>query len=197
MKLLFVSTNAHKIEEIKRQLPAGWILQGMSDLGLSADIPETSDTIAGNSKLKAEEGFARSGISCFAEDSGLEVEALNGAPGVHSARYSGEGADGNIQKLLEELRDVENRKARFITVITFTDGTDFHQFTGVCEGTISAERLGSGGFGYDPVFIPLGESLSFGQMDAQGKDAFSHRRKAVEKLLTFLKDKFGEDRALH
>jgi len=193
MKLLFVSTNQHKKDEIKRMLPQGWMLQGMHDLGLQADIEETADTIAGNSRIKAEEGFARAGIPCFAEDSGLEVDALNGTPGVRSARYAEGGSAANMSKLLLEMQWETQRQAQFITVITFTDGKEFYQFTGICKGEISTHILGDNGFGYDPIFIPAGASLSFGQMDEMGKAQYSHRKKAFDQLLAFLQDKFGAD----
>ena len=191
MKLVFASNNTHKIAEISAMLPKSIQLVGLQDIGCDVDIPETAETIEGNAQLKADYVTQHYGLPCFADDTGLEVEALNGAPGVHSARYAGEqkNALDNMNKLLFELDNKASRKAQFKTVIALNLNGETHQFTGVVSGEIIREKRGTQGFGYDPVFVPTGQSQTFAEMDASEKAALSHRGKAVQQLITFLSDK--------
>lgn len=191
MKLVFASNNTHKIAEISAMLPKSIQLVGLQDIGCDVDIPETAETIEGNAQLKADYVTQHYGLPCFADDTGLEVEALNGAPGVHSARYAGEqkNALDNMNKLLFELDNKASRKAQFKTVIALNLNGETHQFTGIVSGEIIREKRGTQGFGYDPVFVPTGQSQTFAEMDASEKAALSHRGKAVQQLITFLSDK--------
>lgn len=191
MKLVFASNNTHKIAEISAMLPKSIELVGLQDIGCNVDIPETAETIEGNAQLKADYVTQHYGLPCFADDTGLEVEALNGAPGVHSARYAGEqkNAMDNMNKLLFELDNKASRKAQFKTVIALNLNGETHQFTGIVSGEIIREKRGTQGFGYDPVFVPTGQSQTFAEMDASEKAALSHRGKAVQQLITFLSDK--------
>ncbi|MEN9336800.1 MAG: hypothetical protein RLZZ500_1787 [Bacteroidota bacterium] len=191
MKLVFASNNAHKIAEISAMLPKTIELVGLQDIGCDVDIPETAATIEGNAQLKADYVTQHYGLPCFADDTGLEVEALNGAPGVHSARYAGEqkNAMDNMNKLLFELDNKSSRKAQFKTVIALNLNGEHHQFTGIVSGEIIREKRGNQGFGYDPVFVPTGQSQTFAEMDATEKAALSHRGKAVQQLIAFLSDK--------
>ncbi|MFM2229610.1 MAG: hypothetical protein RL607_868 [Bacteroidota bacterium] len=191
MKLVFASNNSHKIDEIRAMLPASIELVGLQDIGCDVDIPETAATIEGNAQLKADYVTQHYGLPCFADDTGLEVEALNGAPGVHSARYAGEqkNAMDNMNKLLSELDNISSRKAQFKTVIALNLNGETHQFTGIVSGEIIREKRGNQGFGYDPVFVPTGQSQTFAEMDAAEKAALSHRGKAVQQLIAFLSDK--------
>ncbi len=172
-------------------LPKSIQLVGLQDIGCDVDIPETAETIEGNAQLKADYVTQHYGLPCFADDTGLEVEALNGAPGVHSARYAGEqkNALDNMNKLLFELDNKASRKAQFKTVIALNLNGETHQFTGIVSGEIIREKRGTQGFGYDPVFVPTGQSQTFAEMDASEKAALSHRGKAVQQLITFLSDK--------
>lgn len=191
MKLVFASNNTHKIAEISAMLPKSIELVGLQDIGCYVDIPETAETIEGNAQLKANYVTQHYGLPCFADDTGLEVEALNGAPGVHSARFAGEqkNALDNMNKLLFELDNKASRKAQFKTVIALNLNGETHQFTGIVSGEIIREKRGTQGFGYDPVFVPTGQSQTFAEMDASEKAALSHRGKAVQQLITFLSDK--------
>ena len=189
MKLVFATANRHKLEEIRAMLPDCFQIIGLSDIGFSGDIPETETTLEGNALLKARHIHERYGISCFADDTGLEVEALNGAPGVYSARYAGaegssnERAKANIEKLLCQLRGITNRKARFRTVIAWIDAAAVpHLFEGVVQGRIIDEAIGNEGFGYDPVFIPDGYHITFAQMPLNEKNLISHRAIAFQKF---------------
>lgn len=188
MKLVFATHNINKLREIKALLDDSIELLSLSDIDCNEDIAETAQTIAGNALLKAQYVKENYGYDCFADDTGLEVEALNGAPGVYSARYAGpqkRDAD-NIDKLLNELNGKNNRKAQFKTVISFV--TDHHQkdFTGICKGEILSDLKGQNGFGYDPVFQPEGFSQSFAEMDSAQKNEISHRGKAFKKLIEYL-----------
>lgn len=188
-KLIFATNNPHKLNEIRHILEGRVEIVGLDEIGCQEDIPETADTLQGNALLKAEFVHKRYGLPCFADDTGLEVEALGGAPGVHSARYAGEptNADANVRKLLEALSGVPHpRKACFRTVIALIDDRGKHFFEGKIEGTIASERRGSGGFGYDPVFIPEGHTLSFAEMGEETKNQISHRALAVAQLRDFL-----------
>lgn len=189
MKLVFASHNIHKIKEIRALLPGFIELLSLSDIGCYEEIPETADTIEGNAQLKAAHVVQHYGYDCFADDTGLEVDSLNGAPGVYSARYAGEDKKDteNIQKLLRELRGKDNREARFKTVIALYLNGQTQLFTGLCEGEISTKPTGAGGFGYDPVFKPQGFEQSFAEMDASQKNEISHRGRALEKLIVYLR----------
>ena len=191
MKLVFASNNAHKIAEIQAMLPPTIELVGLQDIGCFEDIPETASTLEGNAQLKADYVTENYGLPCFADDTGLEVEALNGAPGVYSARYAGEqkNAQDNMQKLLTALEDKSNRKAQFKTVIALNINGNSHQFTGIVQGEISHEKKGTQGFGYDPIFVPEGFTISFAEMNQDEKARLSHRGKAVAQLIAFLTDK--------
>jgi XTP/dITP diphosphohydrolase len=189
MKLVFASNNKNKILEIRHQLPPEIELLSLEDIGCYEDIPETADTIDGNAILKANYVAEKYGYNCFADDTGLEVDALDGAPGVYSARYAGEqkNAEDNMAKLLEELAGNSNRKANFKTVIALNIDGNQHLFTGIVEGDITTERHGDRGFGYDPIFIPHGENRTFAQLSLGEKAIISHRGRAVAQLIAFLK----------
>lgn len=189
-KLVFATNNAHKLEEISAILGDKVEILSLKDIHCQVDIPETADTLKGNSLLKAQYIREHYGMDCFADDTGLEVEALNGAPGVYSARYAGgEGHDSeaNMKRLLKELEEKENRKARFRTVIALILNGEVHQFEGTVEGHILREKRGSSGFGYDPVFVPEGYTESFAELGEEIKNQISHRARAVQKLAEFLK----------
>jgi len=191
MKLVFASNNMHKLKEIRDLMPFIQILS-LKDIGCNEEIEETELTLEGNSKLKADYIRTNYGYDCFADDTGLEVEALDGAPGVFSARYAGENAsfEDNVQKLLHEMKDVENRTAAFRTVITLNIGEEQFLFDGVCKGVIRKEKSGEKGFGYDPIFQPNGFQKTFSQMELSEKGQISHRGMATQKLIEFLKEKF-------
>jgi XTP/dITP diphosphohydrolase len=187
--LIFASSNPNKIREVREMLDGLYEIKGLHDIGCTEDIPETAETIEGNALLKARYLVEHYGLNCFSEDTGLEVSALNGAPGVHSARYSGEDRDpqANIDLLQKKLAPYSDRSARFKTVIALSlDGVE-HLFEGLVNGHIRQEQFGTGGFGYDPVFVPDGYSVSFAEMDKEEKNRISHRGRAVQKLLDFLK----------
>ncbi len=190
MNLTFASGNKGKLSEVAAVLePLGIKINGLDDIGFSGEIPETADTLKGNALIKAEFVFNKFGINCFADDSGLEVEALNGAPGVFSARYAGaqKSDAANISKLLSELEGEKNRKACFKTVIALIIDGKTHIFEGIIEGTINQTMLGKNGFGYDPVFIPNGYSKTFAEMTKEEKNKISHRALAVKQMFDFLK----------
>ncbi|MDV6168607.1 non-canonical purine NTP diphosphatase [Flavobacterium sp. DG1-102-2] len=189
MKLVFASNNKNKIQEIKHQLPADIELLSLEDIGCHEDIPETADTIEGNAILKANYVTKNYGYNCFADDTGLEVDALNGAPGVYSARYAGEQKDANdnMDKLLTELDGKTGRNANFKTVIALNLDGQQHLFTGIVIGTITTEKHGTSGFGYDPVFKPKDLDVTFAQISLSEKALLSHRGRAVAQLIEFLK----------
>lgn len=189
-KLVFATNNAHKLEEISAILGEKVELLSLKDINCHADIPETADTLEGNAMLKAEYIFENYGLDCFADDTGLEVEALNGAPGVYSARYAGgEGhnAEANMQKLLQNMQGAPNRKAQFRTAICLILDGKKHLFEGIVKGEIIKEKRGSSGFGYDPIFVPEGYTKTFAELGNETKNKISHRALAVEKLCRFLK----------
>lgn len=188
IKIVFATNNAHKIAEVKAVLGEGYELVTLKEVGITEDIPETGATLDENASLKARYVYNRTGLDCFADDTGLEVEALNGAPGVHSARYATDGHDfkANNRKLLNELQGADNRRARFRTVISLIRGGVEQHVEGIVEGTIAREESGAEGFGYDPLFIPTGHDRSFAEMSAEEKNAISHRGRAVAKLATIL-----------
>lgn len=191
MKIAFATHNAHKVSEVQAVLGSEYQLVTATEAGISEEIPEMQPTIEGNALQKARYVYEHTGLNCFADDTGLEVEALNGAPGVYSARYAGEHvsyADNN-KLLLKNLAGCQNRKARFRTVIALIlDGKE-HLFEGRVEGTIATEPHGEGGFGYDPLFIPEGSQLTFAEMSPEAKNGISHRGRAVAKLVAFLHGK--------
>jgi XTP/dITP diphosphohydrolase len=188
MELLFASNNSHKVTEINNILGNSFVLKGLKDAGITEDIPETAPTLEGNALQKARYVHEKTGRDVFADDTGLEVESLNGMPGVNSARFAGENkdSDANIDKLLLMLKGKENRKARFRTVIALIIGGEEHLFEGIVEGTIVSDRRGREGFGYDPVFVPEGRDITFAEMPLTEKNKISHRARAFEKLRAFL-----------
>ena len=189
MKICFTTNNAHKLQEVKEILGDSIELLSLSDIGFEGDIPETHETMEENSLEKAQYIFDRFQIPVFSDDSGLEVEVLGGKPGVHTAHYSGSrDAIANMSKVLEELNDQESRKARFRAVITYIDsnGNPF-QFVGIVDGTIAQAMSGHDGFGYDPIFIPEDFDKTFAELSSEIKNSISHRKRAIEKLVEFLK----------
>ena len=189
-KLVFATNNAHKLEEVRAVLDNKIEIVSLNELGCYDDIPETADTLEGNALIKAEYVFNKFEMDCIADDTGLEVEALNGEPGVYSARYGGEphNAQKNMQKLLTNLKGIENRKARFRTVIVLKDAERELYFEGTIHGHISETPSGAAGFGYDPVFVPDGYNKSFAELGPELKNKISHRALAVEELIRFLKN---------
>lgn len=185
MKLVFATHNKNKVTEIQQLLPDTFEILTLTDIGCHEDIPETADTIEGNALLKARYVFDKFGYPCFADDTGLEVTALNNEPGVYSARYAGEPSNSvaNIEKLLKNLENQKDRSARFKTVIALVGNSGEKMFTGICEGTIIKERKGTSGFGYDPIFVPTGFDKTFAEMTLEEKGAISHRGKAVRALV--------------
>lgn len=189
MQLCFATNNANKLEELRQLFGSDVKLQSLQSIGCTVDIPETGNTLQANSLEKATYIKAHYNINCFADDTGLEVDALNGAPGVYSARYAGKHAnsDNNVSLLLKNLEGVANRNAQFRTVITLLiNNEEPIYFEGKVEGKIAIKPSGSTGFGYDPVFIPHGFSCTFAEMTAEEKNSISHRGKAVQKLVNFL-----------
>lgn len=188
MKIVFASNNKNKIKEIKNQLPSEIELISLEEIGCFEDIPETADTIEGNAILKANYVTEKYNFPCFADDTGLEIEALNNEPGVYSARYAGEhkNTNDNMNKVLDKLKNIENRKARFKTVIALNLNNEQHLFTGVVNGNIGTEKIGTDGFGYDPIFIPENHVITFAEMNLNQKNEISHRGRAVKQLIDFL-----------
>ena len=189
MKIVFATNNAHKLSEVKAVLGDGFELVTLREVGITEDIPETGATLEENASQKARYVYDRTGLDCFADDTGLEVEALDGRPGVRSARYAGEGHDfkANNRKLIAELEGKENRSARFRTVISLIRGGVEQQVEGIVRGVIATEESGTEGFGYDPLFIPEGLNVTFAEMSAEAKNAISHRGRAVAALVKILK----------
>jgi len=197
MEIVFATNNRHKVEEISALLGDHFQLLGLNDLQIEEEIPEDHDTLEENASQKARFIYNLTGRNCFADDTGLEVDALDGAPGVYSARYSRMGdptfpemepAPGNIRKLLLKMNGVNDRSARFRTVISLILNGKEYQFEGVAEGAITQKPSGVKGFGYDPVFIPAGYDITFAEMDISVKNQISHRAKAVRQLVDFLKE---------
>lgn len=188
MEILFATNNAHKLSEVSAVLGDGFRLVTPRECGITEEIPETQPTIEGNALQKARYLHERTGRDCFADDTGLEVEALGGAPGVHSARYATDGHDfaANNRLLLENLAGQQNRRARFRTVIALIINDEWHLFEGIVEGRIIDVERGAEGFGYDPLFVPDGSDKTFAEMDAAAKNALSHRGRAVRKLAAYL-----------
>ncbi|MEP0131938.1 MAG: non-canonical purine NTP diphosphatase [Eudoraea sp.] len=188
MDLVFATHNTNKLKEVSLLLPKTIRLISLEDLGCHEEIPETESTLEANAQLKADYITNRYGISCFADDTGLIIDALNGAPGVHSARFAGEEKDSkkNMEKVLFELKNIKSRTARFKTVIALNLNKKRILFEGVVEGTITKDKMGVEGFGYDPIFIPNGYDQTFAQLPIQIKNEISHRGKALQKLIAYL-----------
>lgn len=186
--LVFATNNAHKLHEVAEKVKGRLKILSLADIGCSDDIPENGQTFRDNASIKSHYVHQKYKVNCFADDSGLEVDALEGQPGVHSARYSGKHGnhDANINKLLRELGSNPNRKARFRTVISLMWNDEEHFFEGTVEGSIRHERAGTSGFGYDPVFQPDGYNVTFAEMTLEQKNSISHRAKAVNQLMAFL-----------
>ena len=189
MNLIFATHNQNKVEEISSLLPDNFVIKSLSDLNFKEEIPETADTLEENALIKVRTIFNKFQENCFADDTGLEVEALDGGPGVHSARYAGEekSAENNIEKLLQSLKKCDNRSAQFRTVIALIFNREEYLFEGVVKGIITREKKGKNGFGYDPVFQPENYALNFAQLNMEEKNKISHRARAFEKLIEFLK----------
>ncbi|MBP3714774.1 MAG: non-canonical purine NTP diphosphatase [Phocaeicola sp.] len=187
-KLVFATNNLHKLTEIKAILGEQIDILSLNDINCHVDIPETANTLEGNAKMKAEYIYNHYHLDCFADDTGLEVKALNGAPGIYSARYAGEGHDSqaNMKKLLENLKGITNREAQFRTAICLIEGGEEHLFEGLVKGKIIEEKRGEVGFGYDPVFVPDGYDQTFAELGEDIKNQISHRARAVEKLCDYL-----------
>lgn len=187
-KFVFATNNAHKLEEVTAILGNKIELLSMKDINCHADIPEAADTLEGNALLKARYIFENYQLDCFADDTGLEVEALNGAPGVYSARYAGDAhnSEANMKKLLQDMEGIENRKAQFRTVFALIINGKEHLFEGIVKGEITKHRHGTSGFGYDPVFIPEGYTQTYAEMGNELKNKISHRALATNKLCNFL-----------
>lgn len=188
-KLVFATNNPHKLEEIRAILGSKLEILSLADIGCDADIPETAETLEGNALIKAHYVYDNYKLDCFADDTGLEVDALHGLPGVHTARYAypdRHDPEANMIKLLEALRENNDRNARFCTVIALIEKGKEHLFEGVVEGVIAREKSGTQGFGYDPVFIPEGNSKTFAELGEDIKNTISHRARAVQKLAEYL-----------
>ena len=190
-EIIFATNNAHKLSEVQAVLGDAFELITLRECGITEDIPETAPTLEGNALQKARYVYEKTGADCFADDTGLEVDALGGAPGVHSARYATDGHDfaANNRLLLKNLEGVENRSAHFRTVIALILDGEEYLFEGRVEGVIATEESGCGGFGYDPLFVPSGEIITFAEMSAEAKNAISHRGRAVAELVKFLKQR--------
>lgn len=188
VKLVFATHNKNKVKEVKALMPSSIELLSLTDIGCFDEIPETSSTIEGNAKLKADFVKSKYGFDCFADDTGLEVQELNNEPGVFSARYAGpeKSADSNMDKLLANLKEKDNRSAYFKTVIALTTTDAIKLFTGICEGEIINEKRGTEGFGYDPIFQPNGFTKTFAEMSLDQKSEIGHRGKAVRLLIDYL-----------
>ena len=189
MKIIFASNNKNKVQEIQKQVPASIQIVTLDEIGCTEDIAETGNTLEENAIIKANYITEKYGLPCFADDTGLEIEALNGEPGVYSARYAGKerNDEANMNKVLKNLENQTNRKAQFKTVIALNLNNKQHLFTGIVEGKIRTEKTGTNGFGYDPIFEPENVGKTFAEMTLEDKNKLSHRGRAVEKLIAFLK----------
>jgi XTP/dITP diphosphohydrolase len=186
-RLVFATNNQHKTSEVRELLKSNYEVLNLTDVGCDYDIPETGETFAENAALKSTYVVENYHIDCFADDSGLEVEALNNEPGIYSARYSGKRGDAeNLQFLLQKMEGIENRNARFKTVISLMKGGESYLFEGVIEGKLRTEPIGEKGFGYDPIFEPNGYNITFAEMEMTEKNQISHRALAMQKLIAFL-----------
>ena len=186
--LLFATSNKNKVIEIKKVLPKEFNIKSLDDIGFCEEVPENENTIEGNAIFKANYIYKKYNLNVFADDTGLEVDSLNGKPGVHSARYAGisKNSTDNINKLLKKLKNKKNRKARFKTIIALILNSKIHTFEGVVEGIITKKPKGENGFGYDPVFIPSGYTKTFGELSLEEKNSISHRSLAMNKLIDFI-----------
>ncbi len=195
MEFCFATNNENKLAEVQKMLPDTIKLKTLAQIGCSVDLPETQDTLEGNAQQKAQYVFEHFEINCFADDTGLEVYALDNAPGVYSARYAGEQRNNqdNINLLLKNLQGKHDRKARFRTVISLVLDGEYFFFEGAIEGQIINEMRGANGFGYDSVFVPAGYTKTFAEMTAEEKNQISHRGMAIAKLVAYLSEKFGTD----
>ncbi len=192
--LIFATNNEHKVNEVRAVLKGRWDIITLKEAGINKDIPEPHETLEENAREKSMTIYHLSGKNCFSEDTGLETEALHGEPGVRSARYADTGsAADNVAKLLENMKGAGNRKARFRTVISLVLHGLEYQFEGICNGIIIDEKKGHSGFGYDPVFVPDGDTRTFAEMNMDEKNIFSHRKKAMNKLIAFLGKESGAD----
>ena len=192
MKLVFATNNRHKLDEVRAIVGDRVEVLSLNDIECHDEIPETADTLQGNALIKARYIYDKYGLNCFADATGLEVEALGGEPGVYSARYAGEecSSEANMQKLLHNLTGKSNRNAQFRTVIALIINGEEKLFNGIVKGSITEEKRGDSGFGYDPIFIPEGFSESFAQMSSEQKNSISHRYRATEQLSNYLKEKY-------
>lgn len=188
MKIIFASNNKNKVQEIQNQVPKSIKIVTLEEIGCTEDIAETGSTLEENAIIKANYITEKYGLPCFADDTGLEIDALNGEPGVYSARYAGEdkNADKNMDLVLQKLQHKTNRKAQFKTVIALNINNEQHLFTGIVEGEIRNKKIGTNGFGYDPIFEPENLGKTFAEMTLEEKNKLSHRGRAVEKLIEFL-----------
>ncbi len=188
MKLVFATNNPNKVQEVQAMISSGIQLLSLADIGCTVDIPETSSTIEGNAIQKVQYVKERYGYDCFADDTGLEVDILDGEPGVYSARYAGKAkdSDANMCKLLEKLKEQENRNAHFKTVIALSINGNLETFTGICQGKITKYKRGDQGFGYDPIFLPNGFDKTFAELSLEQKNSISHRALAIKQLVAFL-----------
>lgn len=189
MKLVFATQNQNKVNELKQLMPDFIDLMSLKEIDCEDDIPETSNTLEGNASQKSNNVFNKFKINCFADDTGLEIEAINNEPGVYSARYAGpqKNSEDNMNLVLDKLNNSTNRNARFKTVISLIINGKEHLFKGICEGTITLKKSGNKGFGYDPIFKPKGYDVTFADMTLDEKNKISHRGKAVQSLINFLK----------
>lgn len=188
--LVFATNNEHKLKEVQSLLGDNWKIVGLKQIGCSEDIPETKPTIEGNAIQKAQYIYEHYGYECFADDTGLEIDALKGEPGVYSARYAGpdRDAEANMNKVLHKMTHVKNRNASFKTVMALRMKSGLKTFTGICEGQITERKTGDYGFGYDPIFQPMGQHLTFAEMPLAEKNAISHRSLAIRELIKHLND---------
>jgi len=187
-ELVFATNNTHKTEEVRQLLAGQYQVLNLKDIGCDTDIPETGDTFAENARLKTSFVNTHFKMDCFADDSGLEVEALNNAPGIYSARYAGQRGDReNLELVLKNMEGQSNRKARFKTVVSLLQNNEHHFFEGVINGTLREQASGAAGFGYDPIFVPDGYDITFAEMSMEKKNEISHRAQAMRKLISFLK----------
>ena len=193
MKLVFATHNHHKAKEIQSLMPKGIEVITLDEIQCNEDIPETAETLEGNAQMKAQYIVDQFGMNCFADDTGLEIEALDGEPGVYSARYAGSSRDANanMDLVLSKLSDKDNRKARFRTAIALYWEGEMHVFEGIVNGVIKAEKKGNDGFGYDPIFEPENCGKTFAEMDLSEKNTMSHRARAIEKMIDFLKEEIA------
>ena len=192
MKLVFATNNRHKLDEVRAIVGDRVEILSLNDIDCHDEIPETADTLQGNALIKARYIYEKYAVNCFADDTGLEVDALNGEPGVYSARYAGEecNSEANMQKLLQNLTGKKERSAQFRTVIALIIDGEEKIFNGIVKGNISTEKKGNSGFGYDPIFVPEGYSESFAQMGSEEKNSISHRFRATEQLSNYLKENY-------